>query len=423
VTSKAKSTDHPTLEEGYKAELMLRLARELLRGPCDFGWLLRRAEGAYPSDVLAALRQLEASGEICLTSAGDWKRGGAPEAPARRWSKDAETAESAMSCLPEPHPLDFDWRFSARTLDTLHRSMNVSSDELVAILGAPTLYKYLVDSGARAELFDKNAQIVRGLKEGGYKSVTECDLFEFSANTPRFDWAIADPPWYIEHYRAFLEAGREILLPGGRMLMSVLPRLTRPSAARDRFEVVESAARLGFDLIGIWAGALHYDSPAFEIEALRAEDLVVGEWRTGDLFSFVMRSRAPRKDARRTKVKDTERWESIPLGKTTVKIKVEQSDSREPFDFKPASSTGSVKLRSVSRRSPARSRINLWTSRNVALTVTKPEMVAELLRKATSGGSASDALAVTAYEYQLSDKELDRLRLLMELLDSEAKLR
>jgi len=50
-------------------------------------------------------------------------------------------------------------------------------------------------------------------------------------------------------------------------------------------------------------------------------------------------------------------------------------------------------------------------------------MVAELLRKVAGGGLASEAVAIIAYEYQLSDKEIDRLRQLMELLDSEASLR
>jgi hypothetical protein len=283
------------------------------------------------------------------------------------------------------------------------------------------LYKYLVDSGVNAWLFDKNSDIIRRLREKGYESVTECDLFSFKADTSRFDWAVADPPWYIEHYHAFLKAGHSILLPGGKMLMSVLPRLTRPSAAKDRFEVVERAARLGFDLVEIGAGALHYESPRFEIEALLAEDLTVGEWRTGDLFAFVARSRKSQKEALRTKVTDPEKWESIPFGETTIKIKVEQSDSRDPFDFRAASFTGSVRFQSVSRRSPARTRINFWTSRNVALTITKPAMVAEFLRKIVDGESIREALVATAYEYQLSDDELDRLQRLMELLSPEAK--
>lgn len=423
MTSQAKLADHPSLEKGYKAELRFRIWRELVKGPCEFACLVRSAEGAYPSDVLAALRQLESAHEVCLTSAGAWKRCDLSEASSRRLLKDTESARSAFGCLPEPHPLDFDWRFSARTLSALHHRMNVSSDESVAILGAPTLYKYFVDSGIDAWLFDKNAQIIGRLKEAGYESVTQCDLFEFRTKTPQFQWAVADPPWYTEHYRAFLEAGHMILLPEGRILMSVLPRLTRPSAATDRFQVIESAASLGFDLIEVTPGALHYESPPFEIEALRAEGLALGEWRSGDLFSFAMRSPVRRKRVPQTKPKDLERWESIPFGRTTVKIKVERTESREPFDFKAASSTGSIRLRSVSRRSPARSRINFWTSRNVALTITKPQMVGELLRNVANGRSAPEALAVAAYEYQLSDKEMERLRLLVELLNSDASRR
>jgi hypothetical protein len=421
VRSQGKLADHPTLDKTYKAELMFRVAHELLKGPCDLACLVRGAEGAYPSDVLAALDQLETAGEICLTSPGTWRHCNIPEMPVQRLPDDAEAPRRALSGLPEPHPLDFDWRFSALSLTALHRRMNVAPDESVAVLGAPTLYKYLVDSGVDAWLFDKNAQVIRHLKEAGYTSLTECDLFDYAAAIPRFHWAVADPPWYIEHYRAFLDAGRTILLPEGKFLISVLPRLTRPSAATDRFQIVKSALQLGFDLVEAYPGVLHYESPPFEVEALRAEDLTLREWRRGDLFSFVMRSQVPRK-APRTKPRDVERWESIPFGETTVKIKVEQLDSREPFDLKAASATGGFRLRSVSRRSPTRSRINLWTSRNVALTITKPAMVAEILHKVANGSRASEALAVIAYGYQLSDPEVDRLRQLLELLASDAKL-
>jgi len=422
VTSQAKYPDHPILEEGYKAELTVRIGRELLKGPCDFACLVRGAEGAYPSDVLAVLRQLETAGEACVTSAGDWKRCGLLNAASQRTPEEAEPEGTARTCLPEPHPLDFDWRFSESTLAALQRRMDVSQDEAVAILGAPTLYKHLVDSGVDAWLFDKNAQIIEHLRDAGYTSVTQGDLFEFTAAPRRFHCVVADPPWYIEHYRAFLEAGHSMLLPDGRILMSVLPRLTRPSASSDRFHVLEIAARFGFDLIEVSPGALHYESPPFEVEALRAEGLALGAWRNGDLFTFAMCSRPPQIEEPRTKPV-AERWDSIPFGQTTVKIKVEHSSSREPFDYKAASSTGSLRLRSVSRRSPVRSRINFWTSRNVALTITKPQMVAELLRKVAGGGVASEAVAVIAYEYQLSDKEIDRLRQLIELLDSEASLR
>jgi hypothetical protein len=324
--------------------------------------------------------------------------------------------------LPEPHPIDFDWRFTAATISDLGQRISSSGGESVAVLGAPTLYKFLIDSGTDAWLFDKNPHIVAHLRATGYDSLTECDILKFSAGHPRFHWAVADPPWYIEHYEAFLTAGRKLLLPEGKLLLSVLPRLTRPAASMDRFHILEMATRLGFDLIEVNPAALHYVSPPFEIEALRAEGLSITDWRTGDLFSFLTRSYKLHTD-KPNRSEAGEAWQSVQLGKTTVKIKREQLTEAEKFDYQPASASGSIRLRSVSRRSPARSRINLWTSRNVALRISKPVMVAEALGKIASGLSISATLASMAYEYQLSEPEMTKLRELFQLLMQDAELK
>lgn len=411
--------DHPVLEDTYEAELISRLSRELLNGRRDFSQLLMHAEGAYPTDVRTALSRLEKTGQIHLTSSGFWEQSAIPEELIKTSAFRNCLASASVTDLPEPHPLDFDWRFSSETLRSLCERIGARQGEPVAVLGAPTLYRYLIDSGVDAWLFDKNIQIITRLRESGYLSVIECDLFHCAEEPPRFSSALADPPWYMEHYRAFLDAASTMLLPGGQLFISVLPRLTRPSAATDRFGILETAVELGFDLSEMNPAALHYASPPFESEALRAEGISVKDWRTGDLFTFVRRMEKPRRQIL-TGAKTEDRWESILIGNNTIKVKVQQA-SAEPFDYMAASHTGELRLRSVSRRSPARSRVNLWTSRNIALVVSNTTLVVAVLRKIEAGVSTAEALSVIGYEYQLKIAEQGKLESLIHLLQRDAE--
>jgi hypothetical protein len=314
--------------------------------------------------------------------------------------------------------LDFDWRFSPETLQALFHKLTEVGSGSVAVLGAPTLFKHLVDAGVPAWLFDRNHHVLANLRESGYETVTECDLFDFPEQPSRFTAVFADPPWYVEHYRVFMEAASKLLLPGGHLFLSMLARLTRPSASTDRFRVFEGAFKLGFDLKEVVPSALGYQSPPFETEALRADGIGEDDWRSGDLFVFTLRV-ITAKTANWRKPRTTERWESVLFGKTTIKVKVQPPGS-DQFDFSPASPTGELRLRSVSRRSPTRPRVNFWTSRNLALTVSNPTVALAAIRKVATEGSISTAVAVIAYEYQLSAPEVQKLENLLQLLMSDA---
>lgn len=81
-----------------------------------------------------------------------------------------------------------------------------------------------------------------------------------------------------------------------------------------------------------------------------------------------------------------------------------------------------MRFRSVSRRSPARSTINLWTSRNIALGLSKPIVLDEALQRIGNRESLRDALATITYEYQLNELETAKLYQLLELLFRDAGL-
>jgi len=411
--------DQPQRGRGYDRRLGVRLLTLLSGGPQPLGSLVRSAEGAYPTDVLAKLKALEREGKTKELDDNTWA---ATSSRIRRVMIPAVTSEwhyADDSGFPEPHPLDFDWRFSRRTLIRLNRKLNTARSRKTAVLGAPTLFRYLRDHHKSAHLYDRNEQIVSFLRNSQYLDITDCDLFSYSGQD-QFDCVIADPPWYLAHYRAFIEAARQMLVPEKTLLLSVLPPLTRPSAQTDRAKVVKFAFERGFDLIKEDSGFLEYASPPFELEALRSEGFHAPNWRSGDLFTFALANRkvSPYKFEER---EDEKPWRTFTLDRTIVKIKWGGAQVFGKFAFEAVSETHDFRLRSVSLRSPPRSKINLWTSRNIALRVTRPDIVCTALQLISKGYSSEQTFSAVSEADHLGPVEVDKLRNLLDLLIKDSK--
>jgi hypothetical protein len=411
-------TEHPPIDLAYETQLETQLLKILKAGPKRLQGLVAGSEGAYPTDVLAVLRRLEGNGNIRETEQNVWVRSGS-EAE----SPESQRESGASPCVgdtqfPEPHPLDFDWRFAGCTLDFLDRRIEELTPASVAVLGAPTLFKRLVDRGRQAHLFDRNAQIVQFLERTGYHNVTQCDLFRYSPEA-RFECVVADPPWYLDHYRAFLGTAHDLLVSNGKLLLSVLPRLTRPSAEADRLEIMAFASQWGFDLVSAEPASLHYLSPPFETEALKTEGLNLATWRLGDLYTFV---RSPREvvASKPEYSEDQQLWHTFNVGPTVVKVKWDGSHSQGSFDFKKVPGAGGTRLRSVSRRSSLRSGINLWTSRNIALHVSRPDLVCEALQLLVEDHNSGDVTTALMNAERLGSSEVERLNDLLAILINEA---
>jgi hypothetical protein len=412
-------TEHPPIDLAYEAQLEARLQELLKNGPRSLQILVAGSEGAYPTDVLAALRRLQKTGSIKETQNREWlsidTRGQPIELRA-----DLETPpRSNEPEFPEPHPLDFDWRFDARTLESLDRILEELNSTSIAILGAPTLFKYLVDRGKHAHLFDRNTQIVQFLKRSGYQAVSQCDLSCYSPEL-QFECVVADPPWYLDYYQAFLVTSHKFLVAEGKLLLSILPRLTRPSAVADREQITTLASRHGFDLIRTEPGLLHYLSPPFEAEALKMEGLDLPIWRSGDLCMYVRTARDV-VASQDFQTGDNRAWRTFNVGPMIVKVKWDGTHETEKFSFQKVAGASSMRLRSVSRRSPLRSGINLWTSRNLALNVTRPDLACQSLQLLLEGHRCQEVVKALVTAGELSKTEADHLNELLTILINDAK--
>ena len=114
-------TEHPPRDLAYDAKLEARVLEVLRTGPKSLGSVVSGSEGAYPTEVLETLRKLQEAGSVTKTEENVWLNVGCGNEQNELQIERDFPPPSREVPLPEPHPLDFDWRFDLRTLDFLNR--------------------------------------------------------------------------------------------------------------------------------------------------------------------------------------------------------------------------------------------------------------------------------------------------------------
>jgi hypothetical protein len=419
-----KATGNKAIQPEFKYRQLL--ARHIVRllgvgGDSTFCSIVKRAGGAYPSDVLSLLRELTDRRKVVSrggfyglpNSAG--RTHGCFEGERTPDQATVERKESPKSLevaeyLGEPHPADYDWRYSSLSLAQLSRRALpvMQAGKKVALLGCPTLFPVLAGLGGRVMLLDRSASAVEGLKAMGFRErVFKHDLFEPLADVER-DHAlvIADPPWYPPFHKAFIVRANELLCDGGLLMLSILPWLTRPGAIDDRAEILEFGARAGFDVASFEEGILVYQSPGFERASLASQGIDCGEWRSGDLCTFRKINEAGTLATPRPS--DEPQWEEFRLGRRKVMVRRRKENGGKGFRAEFAD--GSAVLRSVSRRSAVRAKIDVWTSDNIAYMVSGLNLVREALSRLEAGDAPEKVAGQLQESHRLSPRESRELR-------------
>ncbi|MFO7772632.1 MAG: hypothetical protein R6V59_01580 [Dehalococcoidia bacterium] len=289
----------------------------------------------------------------------------------------------------DPHPADYDWRYTSKSRDELATRLSpfIESNCEIALLGAPTLFLSLHKSGVHLSLFDNSTSVLADLESAGATG----GLFHHNMFDPmvrfrgKYDVVVADPPWYVQFHKAFILRSAELLKEQGSLLLSVPPWLTRPSAIADRAVIMQFARKTGFEPVEIAPGALSYECPKFEQLALSMQGIQCGDWRTGDLFVF-RKIKEPQSSLKVSYPKDEPVWDEYRFGLLKVKLRHRPRVACGKLRIKPVSDEGPC-LNTVSRRSPLRRRIDLWTSDNTAYSVTRLDIVKVALDRLQSGKS------------------------------------
>lgn len=328
--------------------------------------LCRRAQGAYPTDVLHAAKRID------VEHPGLIDPGVFTHTP-----RTLPLLAVVNSALPLPHPLDFEWRFSGEGCQMLIEEVSLAtppSGEL-ALLGAPNLAEQFprFRPNVHPTLFERRREPCEILSATA--PVVPGDVaLTWPAQAGRFAAVIADPPWYPAITEQFVEAAAGLLQPAGILLLCVPGLTTRPGIPAERQQIVRHAHHAGLVLEALTPGAVRYESPPFEIAALAAAGLAGFDpfWRTGDLLRFRRNSADafPSHHPADTQSASVDEWEEARIGRAIIRINVvaQPTNVNAVLD---SVVVGDV-LDSVSSRDHRRSSANVWTTTNRVFTTAKP---------------------------------------------------
>ncbi|WP_322354277.1 ASCH domain-containing protein [Dehalococcoides sp.] len=414
VISKSQLLPKNGDEIDYKLRLEAHLINLLRKKQLTFQEIVCQGNGAYPSDILQALKNLVQNNKLELHNRRYRTSGDKPSKKSNLEVKNSPIITEKQlvlkplnvnSVFGDPHPADYDWRYTSKSRDELTIRLRpfIEANCDIALLGAPTLFLSLYRLGVHMTLFDNSVSVLNDLKaEGIENGLIHHNMFdpltEFEA---KFDVVVSDPPWYVPFYKAFILRSSELLKNQGLLLISVPQWLTRPSAVTDRMEIIKFATDAGFDLVESAPGILSYQTPKFEQIDLAMQGIHCGNWRQGDLFVFrkINKSRASLKVS---PPKDEPTWDEYRFGLLKIKLRHRTNHDSGELKIVPVSS-GGIFLGTVSRRSPLRRLIDLWTSDNIAYSVTRLDIVKAAMDRLIDGDSPK--AIVDSQAPQLSTRE------------------
>ena len=160
-------------------------------------------------------------------------RGAPPEVGLRAHPADETCARGVESNNLEPHPLDYDWRFTSNCSERIADAL-VEMNRPVVLLGTPSLVAPLQKRDVPATLLDRNPAHGTGASE------QPCDfrLMESRFIAPRGAVVLLDAPWYPEELGAWLSFAVSRIEGAELLVFSLWPEHTRPSAVAERDELL-----------------------------------------------------------------------------------------------------------------------------------------------------------------------------------------
>ena len=324
-----------------------------------------RMRGAFPSIVWS---RLDASARENLNSQAS-----------------SGIASQQSECIPELHPLDFEWYFTPECAATLV-DITCSRRASTLCLGTPTVAASAVQRGLDAVLVDRNPLVVRRFPTLLRSSqLWLLDVAEAERHLHRSEVVLFDAPWYVEDACYWFALAIRLTKANGLIAFPLFPSLVRPSAGAEREFLLGLAADVG--RVTLLENAISYETPVFESEALRATGISgFGNWRRGDLV--IVRKRATPGNLpsiRRVREGDST-WRTYVLGRRVVKFRY-LPGSRSPCNvlLQPIPGTADFVYPSVSARDHRRRLIDLWTSRNRVARITDHDSMDTILESLERG--------------------------------------
>ena len=409
---------HKTEEDLFRKKIERWVEAGISAGAKDFDDLLSLLPGVYPTEIEPALSALHAKSRL---DSGTLIR------LRSSFSARRQMSPSVYSCLPPPHPLDFEWRFADRSVRLL---LDLAVDlclpgERVVLLGTPGLALRALSQprGCPMVFLGEDNSVTRRLISLNCEVNHPLSIQISSLHAGQLGGAgvvILDPPWYLDYIRPMLATAASVCKEGGHILISLPPDGTRASAVEDRLEVLEFAQELGLRVVSKHTLELVYETPFFEKNVLAACGLHIRDhWRRGDLFvlgkvldgeSSIVNKRTCRKQ-----------WCEVEIGRMRLFVGGVTANNGQILQ----SLVNSDVLPTVSRRDYRRAQVQVWTSGNRIFSSSAPDLVVSAARMA-SGVPFNPAIhrRICRSSQKCDDVErlVDRLQVLAAIEEEEESL-
>lgn len=382
--------------------------------PIEWSLLLESLPSVYPETVWDSLRRLALSHQVQHSE----------QSRAMRVIKSRAQELWQHRRLPTPHLVDGCWWFADSAIAELSNLALDLSDvgDLVALLGAPTLFDSLREKGSDREIVLIDRQV--GLRGDHPHQRIQADLVRSQPQLLRpASVIVVDPPWYQTEIRGFLTSARRNSRVGTKILLSMPPIGTRPGISAEWTELIQWCEGMGLRLLECRPLALKYISPPFEANALRAARVPVSpsDWRRGDLAVFEC-VREQINMGQPASIPD-DPWHDVDIGRVRIKIK-------RPRCLEWASPIFEEIVRddvlpSVSRRDARLGQVALWTSGNRVFGTKSPGVLRLIVEAIATGDCPTAALKnvmgpnLGAHETTETELTSERLRGIVEVEELE----
>jgi hypothetical protein len=273
-----------------------------------------------------------------------------------------------LCALPEPHPLDYDWRFTADTIKIVCALL--PKQEHILAVGAPSIARRVEALGGLVTLVDR--QPCQGVRDHRIVEVG-VDQLAFEPCGA----AIVDPPWYPFPVRTWTAWTAKLVGLGRPLFVSLWPDEVRPRGAQESDRLLKWMSE--WATVELISSVLHYEKPKFERIAQRVSvnGYLASSPRQGRLFKLRIKSHPTLSNG----PTPADRWFRFVLDNYQLALRLGEVEGISPGIQRHSNALGWI-WPYVSKRAPGREMINIWSSRNEVGVVGSPGKLLDALRRA-----------------------------------------
>ncbi len=174
------------------------------------------------------------------------------------------------------------WDFCPEHIGTI-AAFTLNANQRTCLLGVPSLVPFLSSTNESRPhvLVDLRVPLTEYTKNviclsRDINTLNGRELLE------AFDLCVLDPPWYLGNYFKWIDIAGSYCRDGGSIAFPLLGGLTRPTADRDREEILEYCRTRGLS-VRIHKNVVLYDTPSFERHMLWRAGIPPILWKRADL--------------------------------------------------------------------------------------------------------------------------------------------